>query len=159
MKRFALGAAVGGLAAYLFDPVTGADRRERLTSLWRENRDSAMQAGQAASQAIESARPLARRVSKAVGRGDWAQAFDRRRPAASLPKLLGAAAVGGALVYFLDPVRGSERRRSTLEAGRKAVTQLARAVKTVPGRVSPPFGQTDGGVKSPDSRTSAQRTS
>jgi hypothetical protein len=159
MKRLAVGAVLGGLAAYLYDPANGADRRGRLTSLWQENRDNALQAGQAAFQTIESARPLARRVTKAVGRGDWAQAFDRRRPAASLPRLLGAAVIGGALVYFLDPVRGSERRRSTLEAGRKAVTQIANAVKAVPGRVGDRFDRVGDEVKSGDSRVRAHRTS
>ena len=129
MKRLTMGAVLGGLAVYLFDPELGEERRERLSSLWQENRDSALQAGHAASRTIESARPLARRMSKAVGRDDWAQALDRSRPAVSLPKLVGAAAVGGAFVYFMDPVRGSERRRSTLAAGRQAFTQVAKAVK------------------------------
>ncbi len=147
MNRLTMGAALGGLAVYLFDPELGEDRRERLRSLWRENRGSAVQAGRAASQAAESARPLARRMTKAVGRGDWAKAFDRGRPAVSLPKLIGAAAIGGALVYYLDPVRGSERRQwllsawqkmrhSTLEAGRQAAPQAAKAVKPDAGRVS-----------------------
>ena len=111
MRRLTMGAVLGGLAVYLFDPELGEERRERLFSLWRENRGSAVQAGRVVSQAAESARPLARRMTKAVGRGDWAEAFDRGRPAVSLPKLIGAAVIGaavigGALVYFLDPVKG-----------------------------------------------------
>jgi hypothetical protein len=139
MKRLAMGAALGGLAVYLFDPDLGEERRERLLSHWREYRGSAMEAGRAASQAAESARPLARRVTKAVGRGDWAEAFNRGRPAVGLRKLIGAAAIGGVLVYFLDPVHGSERRQwllSYLEAaGRQAARQTAKAVKPQAGGV------------------------
>ena len=140
MKRLTMGAALGGLAVYLFDPELGEERRERLFSLWRENRGSVVQAGQAASQAVESARPLARRVTKAVGRGDWAQAFDRGRSAVSLPKLIGAAVIGGTLVYFLDPVHGSERRQRLLSgleaAGRQGARQTAKAVKPRAAHVS-----------------------
>jgi gas vesicle protein len=147
MNRLATGAALGGIAVYLFDPDLGLKRRERLTSLYRENRATAMQAGRAASQAVESARPLAQRMTDAVGRTDWAEAFDRRKPKPSLIKWIGAAAMGGALVYFfLDPAKGSERRQklldfwqeksqSTLEAGREAARQTAEAVKPVAGRV------------------------
>ena len=135
MKRLAIGAALGGFAAYLFDPKLGAERRERLISMWQDNRDTAVQAGQTASRALESARPVARRVTKAVGRGDWAQVFEPRRRSASVPKLIGAAAVGGALIYFLDPVRGSERRRSMIVTGRRAVDKIVKAAKTVRGNV------------------------
>jgi gas vesicle protein len=151
MKRLAMGVALGGLAVYLFDPELGEERRERLFSLGRENLGSAVQAGRAASQAVESARPLARRMTKAVGRGDWAQAFDRGRPSVSLPKLIGAAAIGGTLVYFLDPVRGSERRQwllSRLEAGRQAARQTVNAVKPQAGRVSDQVADAVEGVKS-----------
>ena len=102
-----------------------------------------MQAGRAASQAAKSARPLARRLTKAVG----------------LPKLIGAAVIGGTLVYFLDPVKGSERRQrllsawqekrhSMLEAGRQAARQTAKAVKPQAGRVSDQVADAVEGVKS-----------
>jgi hypothetical protein len=148
MKRLAVGAALGGLAAYLYDPKLGAERREQLYSLWQDNRDTAVQARQTASRVLESARPVARRVTKAVGRGDWAQMFERRRPSASFPKLIGAAAVGGALMYFFDPVRGSERRRSTLAAGRRVVAKVVEAAKTVPDRVGGPSADSATRVKS-----------
>ena len=148
MKRLAVGATLGGLAAYLFDPKLGADRRERLYSLWQENRDTAVQAGQTASRALESAGPVARRVSKIVSRRDWAQAFERRRPSASLPKLIGAAAVGGALMYFLDPVQGSERRRSMIVTGRRVVAKIVTAAQTVPGRVGGAASDSEDRVKS-----------
>jgi gas vesicle protein len=151
MKRLAMGVALGGLAVYLFDPELGEERRERLFSLGRENLGSAVQAGRAASQAVESARPLARRMTKAVGRGDWAQAFDRGRPAVSLPKLIGAAVIGGTLVYFLDPVRGSERRQwllSRLEAGRQAARQTVKSVNPHASRVSDQVADAVEGVKS-----------
>lgn len=147
MNRLAVGAALGALAVYLYDPEMGGKRRDRLSSIWQENRDSALQAGRAASETIESARPLARRVTKAMGRADWARALDRSRPAASLPRLIGAAAVGGVVVYFMDPVKGSERRLSALEAGRRAVRQLANAVKPLSGRVGDRVTGAVGGVK------------
>ena len=148
MKRLAVGVALGGFAAYLFDPKLGADRRERLYSLWQDNRDNAVQVGQTASRALESARPVARRVTKAVGRGDWAQMFERRRPSSNLPKLISAAAVGGALMFFLDPVRGSDRRRSALAAGRRAVAKVVEVAKTVPDRDGGPSADSGSGVKS-----------
>jgi gas vesicle protein len=148
MKRLAVGAALGGFAAYLFDPKLGADRRERLYSLWQDNRDNAVQAGQTASRVLESARPVARRVTKAVGRRDWAQMFERRRPPSNLPKLIGAAAVGAALMFFLDPVRGSDRRRSTLAASRRAVAKVVEVAKTVPDRVGGSSADSGSGIKS-----------
>lgn len=158
MKRLAIGAALGGLAVYLYDPSLGGERRERLSSLWRENRDNRMQVGRFASQAAESARPLARRMTKAVGRADWANAVDPRRRVASLPWVIGAIAVGGALVYFLAPVKGAERRQrllsawhenrhATLEAGRHAARQTAEAVKPVASRVSDEVAEAVEGVK------------
>jgi hypothetical protein len=94
-------------------------------------------------------------MTKAVGGGDWTEAFDRGRPAVSLPKLIGAAAIGGALVYFLDPVKGSKRRQrllsalqekrhSTLEAARQA----AKAVTPNADRVSDQVAGAAEGVKS-----------
>jgi hypothetical protein len=148
MKRLAVGAALGGFAAYLFDPKLGAERRDWLSSLWRDNRDTAIQAGQTASRALESARPVARRMTKAVGRGDWAQVFERRRPSVSVPKLIGAAAVGGALMYFLDPVRGPERRRSLIATGRRAVAKMIDVARTAPGRVDGSAGDSEDRVKS-----------
>ncbi len=150
MKRLAMGAALGGLAVYLFDPELGEERRERLLSLWRENRSSAVQAGRVTSQAAESARPVVRRMTKAMGR-DWAEAFDRRPPAVNLPKLIGAAAIGGTLVYFLDPVHGPERRQwllSRLAAGRQAARQTVKAVKPHAGGVSDQVADAVEGVKS-----------
>jgi len=159
MNRLTMGAALGGLAVYLFDPESGEERRERLLSRWRENRGSAEQAGRVVSQAAESARPLARRMTKAVGRGDMTKALDRGRPAVSLPKLIGAAAIGGTLVYFLDPVKGSERRQrllsalqekrhSTLEAARQAARQSANAATPHADRVSDQVAGAAEGVKS-----------
>jgi hypothetical protein len=135
MNRLVAGAALGGLAVYFYDPEMGETRRGRLLSVWQENRDSAMQARRVATNTLESARPLARRVSKAVGSADWSKALDRGRSSATLPKLIGAAAIGGVLVYFLDPVKGSERRMSALETGRRASRQVADMVTSVSGRV------------------------
>jgi gas vesicle protein len=159
MNRLTAGVVLGGLAVYLLDPELGEERRERLFSLWRENRGSAVQAGRAVSQAAESARPLARRMSKAVGRGDWAEAFDRGRSSFSLPKLIGAAVIGGTLVYFLDPVKGSERRQwlllawqekrhSMLEVSRQAARQATKAVKPHVGGASDQVAHAAEGVAS-----------
>jgi hypothetical protein len=135
MNRLVAGAALGGLAVYFYDPEMGETRRGRLISVWQENRDSAMQARRVAANTLESARPIARRMTKAVGRTDWSKALDRGRSAATLPKLIGAAAIGGVLVYFLDPTKGSERRMSALDAGRRASRQVADVVTSVSGRV------------------------
>jgi gas vesicle protein len=143
-----MSAALGGLTAFLFDPKLGADRRERLKSLWQDNRDAAVQARQTATRAFESARPVAQRVTKAVGRGDWAQMIAPRRRSATLPKLLGAAAIGGALMYFLDPVRGSERRRNMMVTGRRAVDKVVEVAKTIPDRIGSSATDAESGVKS-----------
>jgi hypothetical protein len=135
MNRLAIGAALGGLAVYLYDPELGENRRGRLSSLWQENRNAALKAGRTASQTIDSARPMTRRMAKAIGRGDWAKALDRRRTPATLPRLVGAAAFGGAVVYFMDPLKGPARRLSALGAGRRAVRRIAAMVKLVPGQV------------------------
>jgi hypothetical protein len=131
MNRLAIGAALGGLAVYLYDPELGENRRGRLSSLWRQNRGGVLNAGRTASETIDSARPMARRISRAIGRGDWPMAVDRGRPAASLPRLIGAVALGGAVVYFMDPVEGSARRLHALGAGRGALGQIANIVKPV----------------------------
>ena len=125
MKRKALGAALGGLAVFLYGPELGARRRQRLSSLWQENRNGALQAGRAASEAIDSGRPLARRITNAFGRGSWPLVIERGRRATSLPRLIGAVALGGAVVYFVDPVKGSARRMSALDAGRRVGRQIA----------------------------------
>jgi hypothetical protein len=135
MKRIVLGAALGGLAVYLYDPELGENRRARVSSLWQENRNSALQAGRTASETIDSARPLVRRITKAIGRGRWPVVIERGRRATTLPGLIGAAAVGGAVVYFMDPVKGSARRMSALDAGRRAVRQIASITEPVRGRV------------------------
>lgn len=151
MNRFAIGAALGGLAAYLYDPAQGSDRRGRLSAFLRENQAGAVQAGRAASETIDSVRPLAQRVTRAVGRRDLAQVLDRRPSKAIVPGLLGAAAVGGAIVYFMDPVRGSERRRSTLDAGRHAFGKMAKTITDAAGRAG---DDAAGGIQSAKSRAS-----
>ena len=133
MKRLAIGAALGGLAVYLYDPEFGVGRRARLSSVLRAG---ALQAGRTASPIVESARPVAERVGSAMSRVDWARPIELVRPATTVRRMLGGAAVGAALVYFLDPAKGSQRRQSALEAGRRAVRELTIAVKPVPGYVS-----------------------
>ena len=135
MKRLAMGAALGAVAAYLGDPKLGPQRRERLVSLWQDNRDTAVQAGQTASRAFDSALPVARRVTQAIGSRDLVKLLERRRSSVTVPKLIGAVAVGGALMYFLDPVRGPERRRLILAKGRQVATKAVDAAQAARSRV------------------------
>jgi hypothetical protein len=130
-----MGAALGAVAAYLGDPKLGAERRERLVSLWNDNRDTAVQAGQTAKGAFESARPVAKRVTQAIGSRDLAKLLERRRSSGTLPRLIGAAAVGGALVYFLDPLRGAERRSMMLAKGRQLASKAVDTAKAARNRV------------------------
>jgi hypothetical protein len=51
-------------------------------------------------------------------------------------------------VYFMDPVKGSERRLSALEAGRRAFRQVADAVKPLPARVGDHVADAVMGIKS-----------
>ena len=50
MDRITIGAALGGAAAYFLDPQSGEDRRRRVQSFWRENRDTAFEVGGGVSQ-------------------------------------------------------------------------------------------------------------
>jgi len=113
MSRFSIGVALGGAAVYFFDPLQGEDRRRRVQSLWRENRDTANQVGAGVSQAAESMRPLVRRMKRGLEQRDWAD----DAAASWVPALTGvfvASAVGGSLVYFLDPQNGPVRRKRIL---------------------------------------------
>jgi hypothetical protein len=51
-------------------------------------------------------------------------------------------------MYFFDPVRGSERRRSTLAAGRRVIAKVVEAANTVPDRVGGPSEDSATRVKS-----------
>jgi hypothetical protein len=138
MNRFTIGAALGGAAVYFFDPLQGEDRRRRVQSLWRENRDTAVQVGGGVSQAAESMRPLVRRVKRGLEQGDWAQDAG----ASWVPAVTGVAvatAFGGALIYFLDPQNGLVRRKrvltflgeeqDTLKEGFRSVQKAAGTVR------------------------------
>lgn len=113
MSRFTIGAALGGAAVYFFDPLQGEDRRRRVQSLWRENRDTAIQVGGGVSQAAESMRPLVRRMKRGLEEGDWAEVAGRSW-APAVTGIFVATALGGALVYFLDPQNGLVRRKRIL---------------------------------------------
>lgn len=139
MSRFTIGAALGGAAVYFFDPLQGVDRRRRVQSLWSENRDTALQVGGGVSQAAESMRPLVRRMKRGLEQGDWAEVAGR----GWVPAVTGifvATAVGGALVYFLDPQNGLVRRKRILtflgeEQG--ALKEGIRSVQKAAGTVRP----------------------
>lgn len=113
MSRFTIGIALGAAAAYFFDPLQGEDRRRRAESLWRENRDTARQVGGGVTQAAESMRPLVGRVKRHLEHGSGAEDTG----ASWVPGVGGvvtATALGGALVYFLDPQSGPVRRKRIL---------------------------------------------
>jgi gas vesicle protein len=113
MDRITIGAALGGAAVYFLDPQRGEDRRRRVQSFWRENRDTAFEVGGGVSQAAESVRPLVRRVKRGFGRGDWTEAGGRSWVPGVTAIIIGAA-LGSALMYFLDPENGPGRRQSVL---------------------------------------------
>ena len=73
MDRITIGAPLGGAAVYILDPQRGEDRRRRVQSFWRENRDTAFEVGGGLSQAAESVRPMVRRVKRGFGRGGWTE--------------------------------------------------------------------------------------
>jgi len=139
MSRFTIGAALGGAAVYFFDPLQGEDRRRRVQSLWRENRDTAFQVGGGVTQAAESMRPLVGRVKRRLEQGDWAE-DTRRSWVPALGGVAAATALGGALVYFLDPQNGLVRRKRILtflgeEQG--ALKEGFRGVQKAAGTVRP----------------------
>jgi hypothetical protein len=110
MDRITIGAALGGAAVYFLDPQRGEDRRRRVQSFWRENRDTAFEVGGGVSQAAESVRPLVRRVKRGFGRGDWTEG-GRSNWVPGVTAIIIAAALGSALMYFLDPENGPGRRQ------------------------------------------------
>jgi hypothetical protein len=120
MSRFKIGVALGSAAVYFFDPQQGEDRRRRLQSLWRENRGTAREVGGGVSRAAESMRPLVRRMKRRVESGDWAEDAGANW-APAVTGIAVAAAIGGALVYFLDAQDGLGRRQRILTflAGKK----------------------------------------
>lgn len=119
MNRITIGAALGGAAVYFLDPQRGEDRRERLQSFWRENRDTAFEVGGGVSQAAESVRPLVRRVKRGFGRGPWTEG-GRPNWVPRVTVIVIAAALGGALMYFLDPENGPGRRQRVLSVKLRA---------------------------------------
>lgn len=124
MSRFKIGVALGSAAVYFFDPQLGEDRRRRVHSLWRENRGTAREVGGGVSRAAESMRPLVRRMKRRVEQGDWSDDAG----ANWVPAVTGiafAAAVGGALVYFLDAEDGLVRRQRvrTFLAGKRGAVE------------------------------------
>ena len=137
MNRMTIGAALGGAAMYLFDPQQGEDRRRRIQSLWRENRDTALEVGGGVSQAAESMRPLVRRMKRGLERRDWAE-DDGPNWVPVVTGIVVSTAFGGALVYFLDPENGLVRRqrvvsffgkqRGALKGGFRSVQKAAKTV-------------------------------
>ena len=119
MDRITIGAALGGAAVYFLDPQRGEDRRRRVQSFWRENRDTAFEVGGGVSQAAESVRPLVRRVKRGFGRGDWTEG-GRPNGVPGVTAIIIAAALGSALMYFLDSENGPGRRQRVLSVNLRA---------------------------------------
>jgi hypothetical protein len=119
MDRITIGAALGGTAVYFLDPQRGEDRRRRVQSFWRENRDTAFEVGGGVSQAAESVRPLVRRVKRGIWRGDWTEG-GRPNWVPGVTAVIIAAALGSALMYFLDPENGPGRRQRVLSVKLRA---------------------------------------
>jgi len=139
MSRFKIGVALGSAAVYFLDPLQGEDRRRRVQSLWRENRDSALEVGGGVSKAADSMRPLVRRMKRGLQQGDWAEDAGANW-APAVTGIAVATAVGGALVYFLDAQNGLVRRQRVLtffggEQG--AIQGGVRSVQKAAGTVMP----------------------
>jgi hypothetical protein len=130
MDRITIGAALGGAAVYFLDPQRGEDRRRRVQSFWRENRDTAFEVGGGVAQAAESVRPLVRRVKRGFGRGEWTE---RSSPnwAPRVTAIIIAAAFGSALMYFLDPENGPRRRQRVLSVKLRAKDAANRGSEAV----------------------------
>lgn len=139
MSRFQIGVALGAAAVYFFDPQNGEDRRRRVESLWRENRDTARQFGRGVTHAAESMRPVAGRVKHRIERGTWSE----DNGAGWMPAFGGvvaATALGGALAYFLDPQNGPARRQRVVKLVRGEqgpVKEGFRSVRKAAGSVGP----------------------
>jgi len=137
MNRMTIGAALGGAAMYFFDPQQGEDRRRRIQSLWRKNRDTALEVGGGVSQTAESMRPLVRRMKRGLERRDWAE-DDGPNWVPVVTGIVVSTAFGGALVYFLDPENGLVRRQrvvsffgelqGALKGGFRSVQKAAKTV-------------------------------
>ena len=63
IKRLMMGAIIGGAAAYYFDPVSGAARRQKLAALWSERREDVVNAG---AGAVSTAQQTAGKVQGTV---------------------------------------------------------------------------------------------
>ena len=128
LNRWFAGAVTGGLATYFLDPELGERRRRNLVAVWRENEGTAREAQQMAARAVAQMEPIAYRLSG----GRW-PARDPGMEVGGVMRLLLGTAIGGALVYFLDPQSGAARRRravSFLQEKRDATTtNVADAMK------------------------------
>jgi hypothetical protein len=86
--------------------------------------------GGGVSQAAESVQPLVRRVERGFGRGDWTEGgCPNWVPAVT--GIIIAAALGGALMYFLDPENGPRRRQRVLSVKLRAKDAANKASEAV----------------------------
>jgi hypothetical protein len=151
MNRMTIGAALGGAAMYFFDPQQGEDRRRRIQSLWRENRDTALEVGGGVSQAAESMRPLVRRMKRGLERRDWAE-DDGPNWVPVVTGIVVSTAFGGALMYFLDPENGLVRRQRVVHWSGLGALWLLGGYSTSPQPIAPKrerLSAADGAVTAP----------
>ena len=67
LKRFLVGAAVGGALVYLMDSEKGPERRQKLMSMWEENKEPVVRASQNVKQTVQDVTPKVKdEVSKRV---------------------------------------------------------------------------------------------
>jgi hypothetical protein len=58
---------LGGILVYLFDPISGEERRQRLSSLWRENRSTVLETAKVTGQQVQAVKGTVGDVGAKVG--------------------------------------------------------------------------------------------
>ena len=66
MRRILFGAILGAAAMYFLDPERGGDRRLMIEGLWREQKDTVLEAARTTASAVSTA---SSEVSEVVGSG------------------------------------------------------------------------------------------
>ena len=56
MRKLLLGMIIGGAAVYFLDPENGGERRARLSGMWRERKDTVLEAARTTASTVTSVR-------------------------------------------------------------------------------------------------------